>query len=76
MITENQAQSSGEGTVEHFGGSELDHVKRVDRAIRWQKSRLPSVASVGDSIAKVMACQNGSLSGEAGKSYKLGSRAF
>ena len=29
MITENQAQSPREWAVEHFGGSELDNVKRV-----------------------------------------------
>jgi len=33
MITENQTQSPREWAIEHFGGAELSHVKRVDRAI-------------------------------------------
>jgi hypothetical protein len=33
MITENQPQSPREWAVEHFGGAELSHVKRVDRAV-------------------------------------------
>jgi len=33
MITENQSQSSQKWAVEHFGGAELSHVKRVDRAV-------------------------------------------
>jgi hypothetical protein len=33
VITQNQSQSPREWAVEHFGGAELSHVKRVDRAV-------------------------------------------
>jgi hypothetical protein len=33
MITQNQSQSPQEWAVERFGGAELSHVKRVDRAV-------------------------------------------
>jgi hypothetical protein len=33
MIAEHQAQSPWEWAVEHFGGSELGHVKRVGYAV-------------------------------------------
>jgi hypothetical protein len=33
LITQNQSQSPREWAVEHFGGAELSHVKRVDRAV-------------------------------------------
>jgi hypothetical protein len=52
MITENQAQSPREWAVEHFGGAELDHVKRVDRAITIGEAM---AGSPGKSLPQIFA---------------------
>ncbi len=52
MITENQAQSPREWAVEHFGGADLSHVKRVDRAITIAEAM---AASPGKSLPQIFA---------------------
>jgi len=51
-ITENQSQSPQEWAVEHFGGAELSHVKRVDRAITIAEAM---AASPGKSLPQMFA---------------------
>lgn len=50
MITENQAQSPREWAVEHFGGADLSHVKRVDRTITIAEAM---AASPGKSLPQI-----------------------
>lgn len=52
MITENQAQTPYQWAVEHFGGAELSHVKRVDRAITVGEAM---AASPGKSLPQIFA---------------------
>ncbi len=52
MITENQTQSPREWAIEHFGGAELSHVKRVDRTITIAEAM---AASPGKSLSEMFA---------------------
>src|SRR5262245_18305834 len=52
MITENQAPSPREWAVEHFGGAELSHVKRSDRAITIAEAM---AASPGQNLPQLFA---------------------
>jgi hypothetical protein len=52
MITENPVQSPREWAVAHFGGAELSHVKRVDRAITIAEAM---AASPGQKLPQLFA---------------------
>lgn len=52
MITENQAPSPREWAVAHFGGAELSHVKRLDRAITIAEAM---AASPGQNLPQLFA---------------------